>query len=134
MAITPWKHFSDLDKILREEFKELRMLEPDMDLYETDEKVIAEFNLPELDPEKTEISLKDNLLKVRGSTEKKEEEKKEEYIRREIRRGFFERIISLPTSVKKENIEATYEKGILKIEMQKEEEKEERQKIEIKLK
>jgi HSP20 family molecular chaperone IbpA len=53
MAITPWKPFSDLDRILREEFQ---MREPAMDLYEKDNKIIAEINLPELDPQKTEIS------------------------------------------------------------------------------
>ncbi len=132
MAITPWKPFSDLDRILREEFQ---MREPAMDLYEKDNKIIAEINLPELDPQKTEISIKNNTLRVRGSTEKKEEIKEEDYMKREIRRGFFERMISLPASVKKDNIEATYEKGILKIEMEKEkEEDEQKKKIEIKIK
>ncbi|HOI60089.1 MAG TPA: Hsp20/alpha crystallin family protein [Candidatus Pacearchaeota archaeon] len=132
MAITPWKPFSDLDRILRDEFQ---MREPAMDLYEKDNKIIAEINLPELDPQKTEISIKNNTLRVRGSTEKKEEIREEDYMKREIRRGFFERMISLPASVKKDNIEATYEKGILKIEMEKEkEEDEQKKKIEIKIK
>lgn len=130
MAITPWKPFSDLDRILKEEFA---IREPAIDLYERNNKIIAEINLPELDPQKTEISVKDNVLRIRGSTEKKEEIKEEDYLKREIRRGFFERMISLPNSVKKETIEATYEKGILKIEMEKEEEREEN-KIEIKIK
>jgi len=132
MAITPWKPFSELDRILREEFP---MREPAIDLYERDNKIIAEINLPELDPQKTEISVKDNVLRIKGSTEKKEEIKEEDYLKHEIRRGFFERMISLPNFVKKENIEATYEKGILKIEMEKEEEDEgEKNKIEIKIK
>ncbi|MGI6297230.1 MAG: Hsp20/alpha crystallin family protein [Minisyncoccales bacterium] len=127
MAITPWKPFIDLDRIMR---SELDLIEPDMDLYEKDNKIVAEFSLPELDPNKTEISVKDNILKVKGSTESK----KENFVRREIRRGYFERVISLPSPVKKENIEAVYEKGILKIEMEKEKEQEQTQKIKIRLK
>ncbi len=119
MALPPWNPFVD--------FEELG--EPDMDLYEKNNHLVVEFPLPELDPNKTEITVKNNLLKIKGTTEKKEES----YLRREIKRGFFERVISLPVPVKTENVEATYEKGMLKIKMEKEEEKEDKQKIQIKI-
>ncbi|MDD4358397.1 MAG: Hsp20/alpha crystallin family protein [Candidatus Pacebacteria bacterium] len=130
MAITPWKPFSDLDKFLSAEF---RIREPAMDIYEDNGKVIAEFNLPELDPNKTEITLRNNVLTVKGSTEEKEEKREENYVRREIKRGYFERSVTLPKSVKEDYIEASYEKGILKIEMQKEVETPQK-KIDIKIK
>lgn len=128
MAIIPWKPFSDLDRFLLDD------LGPNIDLYEKDHKIIVEINLPELDPEKTEISIKNNILKIKGDTEEKEEISEENYFKREIRRGFFEKIVSLPNSVKQDKVEATYEKGILKIEMEKEKEEEKANKIEIKIK
>ena len=130
--MTPWKPFSDLDKILKEETELLKVDQPQMDIHETDNKVIAEFNLPDLDPEKTEITLRDNVLRVKTNTEKKEEKEDKNYWRREIKRGFFERVVTLPASVKEDEIEASYEKGILKIEMEKEKESQNK-KIEIKI-
>lgn len=120
---------SDLEKIFEDEdwllpvFPRLDMAKPAMDIYETDKEVIAELNLPGIDPEKVEVSVEDYVLKVSGGMEEKKEEKKKGYWRREIRKGSFQRMVRLPVAVKEKAVEATYEKGILKIIMPKAETK-----------
>lgn len=97
----------------------IRMVEPAMDIYETDKEVIAEVNAPGYDPEKIEVSVKNGMLKVSGNMEEKKEEKDKNYWRKEIRKGSFERMTQLPAAVAEDKVDATYEKGILKIVMPK---------------
>lgn len=104
-----------------------------MDVYETDKEVIAEVNLPGIDPEKVDVSVKNQVLTVSGRTEEKKEEKEKGYWRREIRKGSFERMVRLPNPVKEDIVEANYEKGVLKIVMPKAEIKKEKT-VKIKVK
>lgn len=137
MAIIPWKPF-DIDKFFEDEDWFLPMagwvgLKPAMDIYETDKDVIAEINLPGIDPEKIDISVKDGILKVSGSSEEKKEEKEKGYWRKEIRRGSFERSARLPAQIKEDRIDAIYDKGVLKIVMPKAIEKEIEKRTKIKV-
>ena len=129
MSLIPWRPFSDLDKFFGDEDWLLPVVSnlggtPAMDIYETDSDVVAEMDAPGVDPEKVRISVQDGILRVSGSSEEQKEDKQKGYMRREIRRGSFERAIRLPASVKEDAVEATYEKGILKIIMPKVELKE----------
>ncbi len=138
MPIIPWRPFGDLDKFFEENwflptFPSIRIPEPAMDIYETDKEVIAEVNLPGIDPEKIDVSVKNQVLTVSGKSEEKKEEKEKGYWRREIRKGLFERMIRLPVPIKEDKVEANYEKGILKIVMPKAEIKKEKT-VKIKVK
>ncbi|PIQ92711.1 MAG: hypothetical protein COV69_01560 [Parcubacteria group bacterium CG11_big_fil_rev_8_21_14_0_20_39_14] len=121
MALIPWQPFGELDKFFDEElnwhpivpFK--RFKEPAMDVYQTDKDVIVEISVPGYDPKKVNIEVKDNVLHLEGKMEKEEEEKGKDYYRKEIRRGSFFRVISLPVAVKEDKAEAHYEDGILKV-------------------
>jgi len=121
MPIIPWRPFGDLDRFFDEDFDWHPVIpfrgfkEPAMDVYETDKEVIAEISVPGYDPKKVHIEVKDNVLYVEGSMEKKEEEKGKNFFRKEIRRGSFSRVISLLAQVKEDKAEATYEDGILKV-------------------
>lgn len=126
MAIIPWKPFSDLDHFFEDSndwmmpvFPKREINKPAMDIYETEKDVIAEVSLPNIDPEKIDVSLEDGVLRVSGEREEKKEEKDKGYWKREIRNGSFERMIQIPISVKENEIDAFYEKGILKIVMPK---------------
>lgn len=128
MAIIPWKPFNELDRFFEDEDWlwsrwPSRWLEPAMDLYETDQELVAEINLPGVDPEKIDISIKDDFLKVQAKTEEKKEEKEKGYWRKEIRTGLMEKSVHLPAAVKEDQIEAIYDKGVLKIVMPKAEAK-----------
>lgn len=140
MAIIPWRPFGDLDRFFDDEdwFTVPRMRMgvkfPEMDVYEKDNNVVAELNVPGFDPKQFDISVKEGILRVRGGMEEKKEEKDKNYWRKEIRSNSFERAVSLPSSVNEDKIDATYEKGILKIVMPKSAEKQGGKKIEVKVK
>jgi len=129
MSLVRWKSLSDLEKLFEDEdwflpvFPRLDAGKPAMDVYETDKEVIAEVNIPDFNPEKVDVSVEDNILKISGKMEENKEEKGKDYWRKEIRKGSFERMIKLPVSVKEGAIEATYEKGVLRIVMPKAEAK-----------
>ncbi len=94
-----------------------------MDVYETDKDVVAEVSIPDFDPEKIDVSVKDGVLTVSGKLDEKEEEKDKGYWRKEIRKSSFERMVRLPVAVKEDAVDATYERGVLKIVMPKAEAK-----------
>lgn len=126
MALIPWKPFADLDRFFEDEDWFLPVISkgnllPEMDLYETDKEVVAEINAPGIDPEKTEIVIDNGYLKVKGEAEEKKEEKKKNYWRKEISHRSFERTVRLPSEIEEDKVEATYEKGVLKIVMPKKE-------------
>lgn len=140
MALIPWRPLFDLDRFFEDEDWMLPVISkgkfmPEMDLYETDKEIVAEVNAPGIDPEKTEIMIDNGYLRIKGEGEEKKEEKKKDYWRKEISHRSFERTVRLPQEVEENKVEATYEKGILKIVMPKKEAVESKgKKIQIKSK
>jgi len=85
------------------------------DVYEKDGYIVVRINLPGVDMEKINISVSDDFVKVSGNSEEEELLSGKNYYVKEIRRGFFERIVRLPVKVDLEKAEADYIKGILQI-------------------
>jgi HSP20 family protein len=121
MAIVKWESFGDMDRFF-EDFAFPPM--PSMskmgfdlavDVYDDKENIIAEMNLPGIDPAKVNVSVEDNHLRITGAREEEKEEKKKNYYSKEIRRGSFERTVRLPERVEKEKVKAAYENGVLKV-------------------
>jgi HSP20 family protein len=125
MQLIPWKPLFDLDKFFNDDdwllpvFPRLDLTKPAIDIKETDKEIIAEVEIPGFDPEKLEVAVEEGVLRVKGSMDEQKEEKEKNYWRKEIRKGSFERAVRLPVAVKEDEVEATYEKGILKIVMPK---------------
>jgi len=128
MPIIPWRPFKDLDRWFEDwEWPEdwferprwgrlLPVLRtPKMDIYEEGDNVVAEVELPGVDPKNIEVEVKDNTLKVEAKGEEKKEEKKKGYYRKELSKGYYKRVIPLPVEVKGEKAEAEYKEGMLKI-------------------
>lgn len=121
MALIPWEPLKEFEKFFEEELEFIPVLPfrapriPEADVYETDKEVVVEMPLAGVKPEDVEISVKDNLLTVKGETKEEKEEKKKNYFKKEIKRGRFERTLSLPTEVKAEKATAESINGILKI-------------------
>ncbi|MBN2134282.1 MAG: Hsp20/alpha crystallin family protein [Acidobacteria bacterium] len=104
---------------------------PPVDIYETENEVVLKAELPEIDKEKVEIHVDNNILTLSGHRELEKETKKENYHRIERSYGSFKRSFTLPTTIDQEKIDAKFENGVLKISMPKREESKPRQ-IEIK--
>ena len=92
---------------------------PPVDVLETPKEIIVQAEIPGIDAEAIHISLHGRLLTIRG-------EKKRDYgmggdsaCRVERRYGTFSRSIEIPLEVNSKEIKATYERGVLKLNMPK---------------
>jgi len=123
MSLIKWtpflSDFDDMDKIMDSMLPSVRGNQfgftPAVDMYEDKDNIVIETQLGGIDPEKVDISIENNVLSIKGESEKKSEVEDKNYYRKEIRRGSFYRSIPLPTKVDGENASAVNEDGILKI-------------------
>jgi HSP20 family protein len=132
MPIIRWKPF--LEPF--EEFdKFFKVFAPAIDVYEKKGKIIAETPIAGIEPEKIDIFIEDDILTIKGKTEKKSEVEDKNYYRKEVRYGSFYRSVTLPTRVLGDKAQATYADGVLRIEIPKAvEEKKKKKLIPIKIK
>ena len=109
--------FEDMDKMLSE-FPAMRGkagFTPAVDMYEDKDNVIVETQLAGIEPENVDISIENDVLCIKGQSEKKSEIDEKNYYRKEIRRGSFYRSIPLPTRVLGGKAVASADDGVLKI-------------------
>ncbi len=94
---------------------------PALDVYQTKDDVVVEAPLAGIDPAKVSISIENDVLTIEGQSEHKSEVDEKNYYRKEVRCGSFHRSVALPAAVNGDKAKATYEKGVLKISIPKEE-------------
>ncbi|PIP30283.1 heat-shock protein Hsp20 [bacterium (Candidatus Howlettbacteria) CG23_combo_of_CG06-09_8_20_14_all_37_9] len=137
MAIVRWRPF-DVGQFLTEDFPTIKVPrfvgDLAVDVYEKDNKVVAEMGIPGIDPKNLDITIEENYIRIAGSREEVKEEEKKNYYYKEIQRGSFERTIRLPSPVKKEQADAVYEDGTLKITIPKMEETKAKVQVRVKKK
>lgn len=147
MELVPWRPFGtlgsarkDLDSLWNRFFSETPSMGafteewlPSVDISETKKNFIGKAELPGLDAKDVKVSLSGDLLTIKGEKKREEEEKDEHHHYIERYSGSFQRSFQLPTSVKGDKVEATFEKGVLKVTIPKVEEAEKKE-IEIKVK
>lgn len=90
-----------------------------IDLYEENNNLVAEMNIPGISSEDIDIAIEGHLLRVSGSREEKKEKKEKNYYSKEIKYGSFERFVRLPFEVQSDKTSAHYQDGVLKIVMPK---------------
>lgn len=136
MALIPYEPFRDIDSFFEGDDDWFfpvtkRETSPQMDVYETEDNIVAEVSVPGMNSEDLNVTVSEGALRIRG--ERSEEIKDEEkgYFRREIRRGSFERVVRLPSNIDEDKVKASYEDGILKVEVPKVDEAEDEKTIKI---
>jgi len=92
---------------------------PPVDVYENNEKVVLKLDIPGIQEKDLDIRVENQTLTVRGERKFESEEKEENFHRIERRYGSFFRSFSLPTTVDTENVGATYQACVLKLELKK---------------
>ena len=137
MSIVPWKPMDelttmrrDLDSLWDRFFPEKPFHErftahewlPPIDLTDTKDKLVVKAELPGLEAKDVEITLTDDILTIKGEKKEENEEKDEHHFFVERYAGTFERRIKLPTLVKTDKVDATFDKGVLTIKLPKSEE------------
>jgi HSP20 family protein len=93
---------------------------PAVDVYQDKDQFTVVAELPGLKKEDIELSLHDGVLTISG--ERKQEKKGEEGYRNERFFGRFQRSVTLPASIDGNKVKATYQDGILRVELPKAEE------------
>lgn len=103
-----------------------------IDISEDDSSIDVSAELPGLDEKDIQVSLKDEVLTIKGEKKHEEEKKNKDYYRVERSFGTFERSIRVPEGINADNIKASFKKGVLKVSLPKSEKaKEKARRIEV---
>ena len=142
MNVIRWQPFSDMltlrqamDRLFDDSFVRPSRLttafdegtDLPVDMYQTDDSVVVKASVPGIKPEEVEVTITGDTLTIKGETRTAEEVKRDNYFRREISYGAFNRSILLPNSLQTDKAEATFENGVLTLTILKAEETKPRQ-------
>ena len=93
-----------------------------VDVVENIDDFIVKASVPGINPDDLDISYADDTLTIKGEIKSDNEVKENQYHLRERRYGSFTRSISLPTKIKGDAIEASYQNGVITLRLPKAEE------------
>ena len=131
MAINRWDPFRDvvaLQNRVNSLFREMNegdsplttaSFVPAVDIYEDAKKVVLKLEVPGMEEKDLDIRVENNTLTVKGERKLEKDEKEENFHRIERRYGSFYRAFTLPSTVDTGNVQAIYNAGILKLELNK---------------
>ena len=131
MAITRWDPFREvvaLQNRMNSLFRDINESDnpmttasfvPAVDVYEDAKKVVLKLEVPGMEEKDLDIRVENNTLTVKGERKFEKDEKEENFHRIERRYGSFYRSFTLPTTVDTENVQASYNAGILKLDLNK---------------
>ncbi|PIE64670.1 MAG: hypothetical protein CSA26_07230 [Desulfobacterales bacterium] len=100
---------------------------PSVDIYEQDEKLCIEAELPGFDKKEIKVDVKGNFLTLGGERFSNKEVNENNRFRKERRYGKFERTFRLPFEATGDQIKATYRDGVLTLIIEKPEEQKPKQ-------
>jgi len=92
---------------------------PPVDVYEDEHTVTLKIEVPGIDEKDIDVRIENSTLTVHGERKFEKEEKEENFHRLERRYGTFYRAFTLPTTIDTVNVKASYDSGILKLELAK---------------
>jgi len=90
-----------------------------VDIYEKNDMMVIDAELPGVEKEDIFVDTKGKFVTLGGERKSDNEIKEENRYRRERKYGKFERTFSLPFEVKADQVKATFNNGILKLEIPK---------------
>jgi len=129
MAITRWDRLREvvaLQNRVNSLFRDLNEADapvaaasfaPAVDIYEDAEKIVLKLEVPGIEEKDLDIRVENHTLTVKGERKFEAEEKEQKFHRIERRYGSFFRAFTLPTTVDTENVQASYNAGVLKLEL-----------------
>jgi len=92
---------------------------PAVDIYEDSQKVMLKLEVPGIEQKDLDVRVENHTLTVKGERKFEAEEKEQNFHRIERRYGSFYRAFTLPNTVDTENVAASYNAGVLKLELKK---------------
>lgn len=88
---------------------------PAVDIAEDDKQITVTAELPGLEEDDVEVTLRDDMLSIKGEKKSEREEKKENYFLSERHYGSFQRSFRLSEDANPDKIAASFDKGVLKV-------------------
>ena len=88
-----------------------------VDIRQTDAAFFVEASVPGFAPDDVEVTFEDGVLTIAGRRTSTETSKDTTYVRRERRSTSVFRQIGLPSEVRAQDITATFENGVLRVEI-----------------
>jgi len=92
---------------------------PPVDIYEDEHTIALKLEVPGIDEKDIDVRIEGNTLTVHGERKLEKEEKEENFRRVERQYGSFTRSFTLPSSVDTGQVSADYDRGVLKINLDK---------------
>ena len=92
---------------------------PRVDVIEQDNDILLRAEVPGVKKDDLDISVDDNTVTIRGSSEHEEKIEEGDFYRCEISRGGFVRTVTLPSPVNSEKVKASLKEGMLELQMPK---------------
>jgi len=128
--VTVWDPFQELEA-WRQRMQQLLGGVPEVrdvaggmaiDVWQDDKGYVVQAAVPGAKPEDVEITVEEDVLRIRGESKQEQEVKEDQYLRREIRWGAFQRSLRLPPDVDRDRISAEFQNGILTVRLPRKEE------------
>lgn len=94
---------------------------PDVDLKEEKDRIVVRADIPGIKKEELSITVKEDLLTLKGERKESQEKKEKDYTYSERFEGSFIRVLELPSGVKAADVKAVYRDGVLEITLPKDE-------------
>ena len=115
-----------MDRLFDDDYRPFRWLSggPDgpalpLDVTTTADSLTIEAALPGVKPEDVDITVENGTVTISGKTGSERTSEEGSYVLQEIRRGNFSRSVTLPTGVEPDKARATFENGVLRLEIPK---------------
>jgi HSP20 family protein len=123
-----------MDRLIDDDFRPSRWLSGGLDgpalpldVTTTTESLTIEAALPGIKPEDVDITVENGTVTISGRTADERKAEEGSYVVQEIRRGSFSRSVALPNGLEPDKASATFENGILRLEIPKAEQVKPRQ-------
>ncbi len=94
---------------------------PAVNIKETETNFHLEVAAPGLQKEDFKLAVENNILTISAEKQKSEEDQTDNYTRKEFQYASFKRSFQLPEHIQEEKILATYDNGVLTIDLPKDE-------------
>lgn len=95
------------------------IMSPRLDMAESDGSIEVAVDLPGVDEKDIEVTINGDVLTIRGEKKTETEENKKDYHLVERSYGSFQRSVRLPAGIDPEKVTAKFDKGVLRIALEK---------------